>query len=191
MTESREFLQWLVATLDRTGIAYMICGSWASTLHGEQRPTNDVDAVVDPTLSQLNAFLESLGDDVYVNPATAREAFHQHSMFNLIDVESGFKADLIIRKDRPFSIEEFRRRQPVETLGITLYVASAEDAILSKLEWAKAGESERQFRDAVGVAVIQWEKLDRQYLQRWSRELNVQDLLERLLDEAQKHLPSE
>lgn len=191
MTESREFLQWLVAALDHTGIAYMICGSCASTFHGEHRATNDVDAVVDPTLSQLNAFLESLGEDVYVNPTTAREALHQHSMFNLIDVGSGFKADLIIRKDRPFSIEEFRRRERVDMLGITLYVSSAEDAILSKLEWAKAGESERQLRDAVGVAVVQWEKLDRQYLQRWSRELNVQALLERLLDEAQKHLPSD
>ena len=191
MTDSGAFLQWLVATLDRTGIAYMICGSWASTFHGEQRATNDVDAVVDPTLSQLNALLESLGDDVYVNRATAQEAFHQRSMFNLIDVESGFKADLILRKDRPFSIEEFRRREPVDMLGITLYVVSAEDAILSKLEWAKTGESERQFRDAVGVAVVQWEKLDREYLQRWSRELHIQDLLQRLLDEAQRLLPSE
>ena len=76
-------------------------------------------------------------------------------MFNVLDSISGYKADLIIRKDRPFSIEEFRRRNKVSVLDSELFIVTPEDAILSKLEWSKAGQSERQFQDALGVATVQ------------------------------------
>jgi len=94
--------------------------------------------------------------------------------------------DLIIRKGRPFSLEEFRRRMLGNIVGIQVFVVSPEDAILSKLEWSKAGESERHFRDALGVAVVQWESLDKEYLRKWARELNIEDLLETLLSNAEK-----
>ncbi len=71
-------------------------------------------------------------------------------------------------------------------LGIQVSVISPEDAILSKLEWSKENQSERQFGDALGVAVIQWQRLDKVYLQKWARELSVGDLLETLLNYAEK-----
>ncbi|MFH1923057.1 MAG: hypothetical protein ABIP48_24600 [Planctomycetota bacterium] len=191
MTDSGMRFRWLVESLDRAGIAYMVSGSLASTFHGEHRATNDVDVIISPTESQLKTLLESFGEEIYVSPAVAQEAFHHRSMFNVIDPMSGFKADLIIRKERAFSIEEFNRRRRVEILGVTLYIVSAEDTILSKLEWSKAGGSDQQFRDALGVACVQLETLDRDYLQRWSHELNVHDLLEELLREARRQLSSE
>lgn len=59
----------------------------------------------------------------------------------------------------------------------------ASDVILVKLEWSKLGESERQFVDAVNVAKVQKEKLDRSYLEKWAKELGVQKLLQRLFKE--------
>ena len=53
----------------------------------------------------------------------------------------------------------------------------------------EALESERQFRDALGVAAVQWENLDRDYLRKWARELNVEELLDRLLDQAARLRP--
>ena len=53
--------------------------------------------------------------------------------FNIIDKASGFKADLIIRKNRPFSRTEFSRRLEIEVLGISARIATPEDVILSKL----------------------------------------------------------
>lgn len=55
------------------------------------------------------------------------------------------------------------------------FVASAEDTLLAKLEWAKLGESEAQLRDAVGIIRSRREGLDRAYIERWAKEL---DLLE-------------
>ena len=186
MTDAAGFLAWLVETLERAGIPYMVTGSLGSTLHGQQRATNDVDVVIDPTEEQLDALLDSLGEEFYASPAAAREALGRRGMFNVIDTSSGLKADLIIRKNRPFSTEEFARRRPTTVQGVQVCTVSAEDAILSKLEWCQVAQSERQFRDALGVAVVQADKLDLPYLRKWSRELKVSDLLESLLAEAEK-----
>lgn len=42
------------------------------------------------------------------------------------------------------------------------------------------GESERQLNDAVNVAKVQGEALDRTYLLKWAKELEVDELLQRL-----------
>lgn len=81
-----------------------------------------------------------------------------------------------------FSREEFSRRQETRFLGQSRWFASAEDVILSKLEWAKMGNSERQFRDALNIAKVQRECLDRAYLERWSKVLGVEELLSKILD---------
>ncbi len=74
----------------------------------------------------------------------------------------------------------------MEVVCIQVFVVSPEDAILSKLEWSKAGEPERHFHDALGVAVVQWVVLDKEYLRKWARELKVEDLLKNLLKNAEK-----
>lgn len=186
----KDFLARLVIKLKGAGIPYMISGSLGSSLHGEPRATNDIDLIIAPTERQLNIFVQSLGEDYYVSPEAAQEAIRNWSMFNVIDYKAGWKADVIIRKRRPFSVEEFKRRMPGEIAGVQIFVVSPEDAILSKLEWSKAGESECQFRDAQGIAVVQWKTLDKKYLHKWARELDVKDLLENLLKNAERLQPS-
>src|ERR1051325_11285206 len=39
---------------------------------------------------------------------------------------------------------------------------------LSKLEWAKEGESERQLRDVRELLTLEGERVDRAYVERWS-----------------------
>ena len=57
--------------------------------------------------------------------------------------------------------------------------ASAEDTILTQLEWARDGDSERQYDDAVGVLRIQAGSLDEGYLDRKATELGIRDRLDR------------
>ena len=186
MTGQQDLLRRLIPRLEQAGIPYMIAGSISSSIHGEARATNDIDIVISPTPGQLDALLASFGDDSYVSPQADRDALRQRSMFHVIDLESGGKVDLIVCKDRPFSEEEFRRRRTVELAEMTISVASPEDTILSKLEWARMGSSERQLRDALGVAAIQWDRLDRDYLRRWAQELGVTDSLEEILRQAEQ-----
>ncbi len=63
----------------------------------------------------------------------------RHSSCNLIHRATAFKVDLFSRRPRPFSLEEMKRRQRVEVGGVTLPVASAEDCVLTKLEWFEKG----------------------------------------------------
>ena len=130
----------------------MLSGSFASTLFGSPRATQDFDFVIDPTLGSLERLLLHFpGDAYYVDRDAAREAYGLEGMFNLIDLATGWKIDFIICISRPFSREEFGRGRLVETSGLQLYVASAEDVVVAKLEWAKLGESERQLRDVAGI----------------------------------------
>jgi hypothetical protein len=184
MTQEEYFLQ-LARSLEQAGIPFMLSGSHASSFHGRPRATNDVDVVIDPTPDQLEAFLTLVGESGYVNAESARDALRRRSMFNVVDFSEGWKADLIIRKDRPFSLEEFKRRQVGTFQGVQLPIASAEDVILSKLEWNRITPSERQLQDALHVAVVQWSNLDQSYLRHWAASLGVVDSLEELLRQAE------
>ena len=184
MTSQENFLEKLIKKLNEQNIPYMLSGSVSSSLHGQPRATNDADIIIAPAEEQLIAFVKSLGDDYYVNPDAAREALKSNSMFNVVDIRNSWKADFIICKDRPFSREEFQRRRKADIMGLDVWVVSPEDVILSKLEWSKDSQSERQFGDALGVAVVQWDRLDVDYLRKWAKELQVRDFLEQLLDQA-------
>jgi len=179
-----EFLAQVAQCLELAGIPFMVAGSHGSSYHGQPRATNDVDLIIDPTAEQLDQFLALLGDGYYVSTEAAREALRRRSLFNIIDFAEGWKADLIVRKDRPFSVEEFRRRQMANFQGRPMPVASAEDVILSKLEWDKLTPSERQLQDALNVAVVQWPRLDQAYLRKWAPSLGVAEKLEELFRKA-------
>jgi hypothetical protein len=184
MTTQREFLERLVRLLDQAQIPYMVAGSMGSSVHGHPRATQDADVVVDPTEDQLKVFLALLGQDYYVSEDAAWDALCRRSVFNIIDLAGGWKADLILRKDRPFSRQEFERRRQIDALGQRLWVVSPEGTILSKLEWMKRRQSDVQYADALGVAVARWKGLDLEYLRRWAGQLGVENVLTRLLKEA-------
>lgn len=176
-------LQEVLSRLDQCGISYMITGSFASNMHGVPRATQDADIVIEANQGSLNEFLESLGAEFYASPEAAREALAREGIFNVVHLGTGFKIDLIIRKSRPFSQTEFSRREQASYLGQNRWFATAEDIILAKLEWAKIGNSERHFSDALNVAKIRGKNLDQAYLEEWAKELGVWKLLQRLFRE--------
>lgn len=170
-------LRRLTAIFDAESIAYMLTGSLASTLYGEPRSTVDVDLVVVLDAAALGALLSALPEDrYYVSEDAARDALKRQGQFNVIDLETGWKVDLILRKRRPFSLEEFDRRVRREVLGVEIDLVSVEDSILSKLEWARRGGSERQLRDVRAMVMLQRDRLDVAYIERWAEELGVLEL---------------
>jgi hypothetical protein len=71
--------------------------------------------------------------------------------------------DLVIRKARPFSTEELRRRTITKILGMDVPTATAKDTIIAKLEWAKLGASDRQLEDVAGIRRARGPDLDVDY----------------------------
>ncbi len=152
----------------------MLTGSVASAFHGSSRSTMDIDFVVDPTRHQLDALVSRVeATGTYISREAAHDALLHRTMFNMIDPETGWKADLIIRKDRPFSEAEFARRQAADFFGTSLHVASLEDVMLSKLEWATLGGTARQIDDVRALLRINAGHTDVAYVERWLDVLGV------------------
>jgi hypothetical protein len=105
-----------------------------------------------------------------------RDAIARRSMFNLIHTAAVVKIDVIVRKDNAYREEEFRRRRVAEIDGVGMWVVSAEDLILSKLDWARSSRSEVQLRDVRNLLEAQ-PALDWSYIDAWAARLGVLDLL--------------
>src|SRR5690242_19148206 len=91
-------VQEVAAVLTRLDVPYAVGGSWASSLLGKPRLTNDADITVEPFPGKEAAFCSSFGEDYYVSLSMIQDALRRRSSFNIIHLPSGFKIDLFIRK---------------------------------------------------------------------------------------------
>ncbi|HSB01323.1 MAG TPA: hypothetical protein VLE49_11775 [Anaerolineales bacterium] len=176
----------VTGVLERLGIPYLIGGSLASTLYGMVRTTQDSDVIAEMRSEHIRPFMEALQNEFFIDEEMIADAVHRNSSFNIIHRETMFKVDVFIPRLRPFQKSQFSRAQR-QTFDLEPRVsanfASAEDIILSKLEWYRMGgeTSERQWRDILGVLKTREGGLDLDYLRKWANELKVNDLLERAL----------
>jgi hypothetical protein len=182
VSPEEDALRIVIEALRRLDVPHMVTGSVASSYYGRPRTTHDADVVIDPTATQLDDLVVLLTDaGFYADRDAARRALAHRRQFNVIAMQSGAKIDVIIKKNRAFSDVEFARREARDlTMAPGVSLVSAEDAVLSKLEWARAGgDSERQIADAAAIVALT-PSLDRAYIDQWAGVLGVTDLWLRL-----------
>lgn len=180
----------VTAILENIGIPYVIGGSLASTLHGMIRTTQDSDIITEMRLEHIQPFITALQNDFFIDEEMIVDAIQRNASFNILHRETMFKVDIFIPRPRPFQQSQLARaeRQAFELeTKLSANFASAEDTILSKLEWYRMGgeTSERQWRDILGILKTRAGELDVAYLKKWAKDLNVADLLERVLNESE------
>jgi hypothetical protein len=182
----QELLKRVVTFLDDQRVDYMITGSYATSLMGAPRATHDLDVVVVLSRSNVDAMLHAFPPpSFYLSERAMREALEQKRMFNLLETESGDKVDFWMLTDEPFDASRFSRKRTVEFQGLRVKVPTPEDTILAKLQRTLAcGESEKHFTDALHVYELQRERLDFDYLDEWSKRLDVTELWKRVKAEA-------
>lgn len=171
------------------GIQYALGGSMASSLLGVPRQTRDADLTVEPFPGREAELAACFDRNYYVSVPAMQEANRRRHSFNIINIPSGFKLDLFVRRERLFETSAMSRKIQVEIpalAGQSLSVLAPEDVILFKLEWYRlgGGASERQWNDILGVLRIQKDHLDRDYLRRWAADLHVSDLCDKAVREA-------
>jgi hypothetical protein len=176
-----EFAIDAIHRLNRSGVAYFVTGAMASNYWGIPRTTHDLDFVVQLSDESIPKLLREFRDDFSLDEQAMRAALAPPYQFNAIDNRSTFKIDFWTLRSQPFEMSMFQRRVQVTFSGEQTWIASAEDIILQKLRWNMLTPSEQQIVDAAGIAAIQSESLDRDYLTKWARELGVNEKLNKLL----------
>lgn len=174
--------------LESLGVLYTLGGSMASSLHGEPRFTRDADLLADLRPEQAAPLVDRLKDAFYIDLEAVLGAIRRKRSFNLIHLATAFKVDVFVSPNRPFERARLARREEASGPGYRMYVSTAEDIALAKLEWYREGgeTSDRQWRDILAILAIQGERLDVEYLRTWASSLGVEDLLERALSESRE-----
>ena len=185
-----EAIEPVIDAFNKLGIQYYIGGSVASSAYGFARATMDVDMVSNLNHVNIKPLIDMLEDKYYISDTMIAEAIENKTSFNLIHLETMLKVDVFILKNSSFHRESFHRRRKdsisEEDQSIELYLASAEDIILHKLDWFNMLEqdSDRQWGDIMGVIKVQENLLDLDYLKKWSRDLGLSELLEKALKDG-------
>jgi hypothetical protein len=170
------------------GIRYYLCGSMAASYHGFYRATADADFVAAIKFHHIKPFVEQLKSEFYVDAEVVLEAVKEESSFNMLHDDTLLKVDIFVLKRDPFAMEQMARRTRLVSGGEVppVFVATAEDTILSKLGWYRLGGevSDRQWGDITGILKLQHDRVDRSYMAEWAKRTGVSDLLERALRES-------
>lgn len=190
MSEIIAVAHTLAQTLERLGIVYWIGGSMASAVHGIPRSTQDVDFVAELKEEQVDDLVAALESEFYIDGAAVRRAVRSRRSFNVIHLDTMYKADVFVMGADDHAQSEKQRRR-IEPLGSepnspTAYFCSAEDIILQKLRWFRkgGGVSDRQLDDIVGILRVQSAALDYEYLTHWADAIGITDLLNKVLADA-------
>jgi hypothetical protein len=177
-----ELVSQVATMLDELEIPYALGGSMASSLIGEPRSTVDVDIAIELDAEAGAALLERASAEFYVPMDPARRAIEAHSSFNLIDTNSGLKVDLFVLGEGLLDRMQIERRMNVTIPGHAdrIWVTSPEDQVLRKLDWYRSTghESQRQWRDVIGILRIHGDAIDHGYLSEIAPQLGLGTLLD-------------
>ena len=172
-----QVLRAILPHLDRVGIPYLITGGIAATLHGRPRFTQDIDFVIAPTREQLDHLIDALDPDFVVNREAAQTALARRAEFNAIHRALIFKVDFWFATGDAFDTSRLARAKPVEVVpGLLAPVATAEDAIISKLLWLQQGATERSEEDIRGILRMSAGRLDLAYLDAMVKDLGLEQI---------------
>lgn len=189
--ELKAFFTYVIKVLERLGIPYMVVGGFAAIFYGEPRFTIDVDIVADMKPKHIRPFVAAFPiPDYYVSAEGIRDSLQRRYPFNVIQPATGAKVDLVPLPRDPFTRAAFERRQRLEydQAGNTATFITPEDIILAKLIAFQKTESDKHLRDARGVLVTQWGKLNLEAIRRGTRAIGVLARFEEILEMARQEV---
>ncbi len=158
MTAQEAALVAVARLFTRLHVPYMIIGGQANAIWGEPRATLVVDVTVwvsEADLATMVARITESSAPMAPDPT----AFAPETRLLPVTTPAGVRVDIIFGQ-LPFEEEAIGRAVPLEIAGETVRYCAAEDVILHKIHSARA----RDLDDARGIALRQFARLDRAYL---------------------------
>jgi len=184
-----EIARLLHPIFERFEVPYYITGGVAAIVYGEPRTTRDLDLVINLQRDNILPLAAALSAAGFYCPPGAVEDIQvgRGQTLSVTHIEMVLNADIVLNADTAFDRSKMQRRR-LETLDEAgtqqFWVASPEDVILAKLLWGKRSQSQKQWRDVLGVMKVQGEHLDFAYLMQWAEPLELSVALGQAIVEA-------
>ncbi len=164
-------LEKIAKSLEEKKIPYMLSGSIALNTYTIPRMTLDVDIIIELHEENLQNFLSIFDENYYLNKNTVNEEMKNSGMFNVIDHETGFKVDFILRKNTEYRKHEFLRKKKTKIADFYVWMVTKEDLVISKIEWIQEFKSDKQVNDIKHLLSIS--NIDNNYIKKWLKKMNL------------------
>jgi hypothetical protein len=173
-----DLVSLFVAPLNRIGARYMVTGAVAAIVYGEPRLTRDIDIVIALARRDIASIVAAFPPaDFYVPPSEAIATEIErpaHGHFNIIHRTSALKADFYPAGQDPLHFWAMDQRVPIKVSGQRVQIAPAEYVIIRKLEYFRAGGSDRHLRDIRAMLRIAPEHIDTSFISAQAERLGLQ-----------------
>ena len=166
------------ARLDAVDIGYMLTGSMALNCYALPCVPHNLDFVIALRPADAEIVFRLFSPDYDISREAVDSAIAQQSFFNLFHRKSRIKVNCIVCQQINYRRAEFSRRQRIEFENFKTWLASKEDLIISKLQWARKSHSERHLRDVKNLVATGCDTI---YIERWTRALGIFKLWEECL----------
>jgi hypothetical protein len=181
MTNAADLVHRVVDVLDAQAIPFMVVGSFSSNVYGIPRSTKDADIVIQLGDRPITGVAAALGGDFTLDSQLVFDSITGTTAYRFRHRHSPFMVELFVLGDDPHDKERFQRRVQETIEGRPIFVPTAEDVIITKLRWKRR----KDIDDVIGVIGVRGERLDLDYVRRWTDQHGTRVLLENLLKGGQ------
>ncbi len=184
-----EIARILHSVFESLHIPYYITGGVCAIAYGDPRTTRDLDVVIECAPSEIMIMVAKFESEGFYCPPGSLEDIQsgRGSVLSITHIQLVLNADVILNANTDFDRAKMQRRR-LEAIGLDeserFWLASPEDVILAKLLWGQQSQSEKQWRDVLGVLKVQGNCLDFTYLTQWASRLDLTELMERAIAAA-------
>jgi len=170
--------------LNEHQVPYMLVGSLATNVYCVPRSTEDGDIVVQSSLAQLARQISQRHAGVHFDPQLAFESVTATKKIVLRTEGHGFEVELFELGADEHDQLRFSRRIQVETMDRSVWIASLEDMIVTKLRWSQHVGREKDISDARNLIGVQTDNIDWPYVEQWCDRHGTREILDRLRKEC-------
>lgn len=168
--------------ISKSGLKYFIGRSVAAIVYGEPRLTHDIDLIIYLTNDNAELFLDLFpNDQFYVPPievAKTEIKLGEKGHFNIIHIESGFKADIYFVSNDPLQFWALENINEIDFMDTKLPIAPIEYIIVKKLIYFREGNSHKHLDDIKSMLRESSNLVNNAVLQKFLNDYDVSDLYE-------------
>jgi hypothetical protein len=189
---AEDISQRVVDILNAHNVAYMVVGSLSTNFHSIVRSTKDADIVVQSVFADAARLIAREFPELQLDPQIGFESVTGARKLVLrTDVGEGFIVEVFELTEDAHDQERFRRRLLVDWGGHPTWIATAEDAVVTKTRWAHSLDRKKDMADIETVIGVRGDGLDWPYIEAWCQRHGSHNLLVALRENVERRLSGE